>query len=40
MNWPQGDVKGVWMDAGDGAVAALEAFEDAGNEAARDDRRG
>jgi ribose transport system substrate-binding protein len=25
-----GDVKGVWMDAGDGAVAALEAFEDAG----------
>jgi ribose transport system substrate-binding protein len=26
----QGDVKGVWMDAGDGAVAAIEAFEDAG----------
>jgi ribose transport system substrate-binding protein len=25
-----GDVRGVWMDAGDGAVAALEAFEDAG----------
>ena len=25
-----GDVKGVWMDAGDGAVSALEAFEDAG----------
>jgi ribose transport system substrate-binding protein len=25
-----GDVQGVWMDAGDGAVAALEAFEDAG----------
>ena len=27
-----GDVQGVWMDAGDGAVAALEAFEDAGKE--------
>jgi len=26
----KGDVKGVWMDAGDGGVAALEAFEDAG----------
>lgn len=26
----KGDVKGIWMDAGDGAVAALEAFEDAG----------
>ncbi len=26
----QGDVAGVWMDAGDGAVAAIEAFEDAG----------
>ena len=26
----KGDVKGVWMDAGDGAVAAIEAFEDAG----------
>lgn len=26
----RGDVDGVWMDAGDGAVAALEAFEDAG----------
>lgn len=27
-----GDVRGVWMDAGDGAVAALEAFEDAGKD--------
>lgn len=26
----QGEVDGVWMDAGDGAVAAIEAFEDAG----------
>src|SRR5690554_3267094 len=26
----KGDVHGVWMDAGDGAVAAVEAFEDAG----------
>ena len=26
----QGDVDGIWMDAGDGAVSALEAFEDAG----------
>ena len=26
----KGDVQGVWMDAGDGAVAAIEAFEDAG----------
>jgi len=26
----KGDVDGVWMDAGDGAVAAIEAFEDAG----------
>lgn len=26
----QGEVNGVWMDAGDGAVAAIEAFEDAG----------
>ncbi|MEG9226970.1 substrate-binding domain-containing protein [Aeromicrobium sp. Sec7.5] len=26
----QGDVDGIWMDAGDGAVAAIEAFEDAG----------
>ncbi|WP_408898290.1 substrate-binding domain-containing protein [Nocardioides sp. R1-1] len=26
----KGDVKGIWMDAGDGSVAALEAFEDAG----------
>lgn len=25
-----GEVNGVWMDAGDGAVAAIEAFEDAG----------
>ncbi|WP_446723862.1 substrate-binding domain-containing protein [Microbacterium sp. CPCC 204701] len=25
-----GDVAGIWMDAGDGAVAAIEAFEDAG----------
>ncbi|QTG81973.1 substrate-binding domain-containing protein [Arthrobacter crystallopoietes] len=27
-----GDVQGVWMDAGDGAVAAIEAFEDAGKD--------
>lgn len=26
----RGDVDGIWMDAGDGSVAALEAFEDAG----------
>ena len=26
----RGDVDGIWMDAGDGAVAALEAFEDMG----------
>ncbi len=26
----RGDVDGIWMDAGDGAVAGLEAFEDAG----------
>src|SRR5215207_2433195 len=26
----KGDVQGVWMDAGDGGVAAIEAFEDAG----------
>lgn len=26
----KGDVHGIWMDAGDGGVAALEAFEDAG----------
>jgi len=26
----KGDVHGVWMDAGDGAVAAIEAFEDQG----------
>ncbi|WP_167139865.1 substrate-binding domain-containing protein [Diaminobutyricimonas sp. TR449] len=25
-----GDVQGIWMDAGDGAVAAIEAFEDVG----------
>jgi len=26
----KGNVDGIWMDAGDGAVAAIEAFEDAG----------
>lgn len=26
----RGDVDGIWMDAGDGAVAAIEAFEDQG----------
>ena len=26
----QGEVDGIWMDAGDGAVAAIEAFEDQG----------
>lgn len=26
----RGDVNGIWMDAGDGSVAAIEAFEDAG----------
>ncbi len=26
----KGDVAGIWMDAGDGAVAAIEAFEDQG----------
>ena len=26
----KGDVQGVWMDAGDGAVAAIEAYEDLG----------
>ncbi|GAB3651086.1 hypothetical protein GCM10028833_21600 [Glycomyces tarimensis] len=26
----RGEVDGIWMDAGDGAVAAIEAFEDAG----------
>lgn len=26
----RGDVDGIWMDAGDGAVAAIEAFEDMG----------
>ncbi|MFV2196535.1 substrate-binding domain-containing protein [Nocardiopsis sp. LOL_012] len=26
----RGEVDGIWMDAGDGSVAALEAFEDAG----------
>ena len=28
----RGDVDGIWMDAGDGAVAAIEAFEDAGKD--------
>lgn len=28
----KGDVQGVWMDAGDGGIAAIEAFEDAGKE--------
>ncbi|CAM3201373.1 substrate-binding domain-containing protein [Stackebrandtia soli] len=28
----RGDVDGIWMDAGDGAVAALEAFEDMGKD--------
>ncbi|NHC15294.1 substrate-binding domain-containing protein [Motilibacter deserti] len=28
----RGDVDGIWMDAGDGAVAAVEAFEDAGQD--------
>jgi ribose transport system substrate-binding protein len=28
----RGDVDGIWMDAGDGAVAAIEAFEDTGND--------
>lgn len=28
----KGDVQGVWMDAGDGGVAAIEAFEDAGKD--------
>ncbi|WP_129667647.1 substrate-binding domain-containing protein [Phytoactinopolyspora endophytica] len=28
----RGDVDGIWMDAGDGAVAAVEAFEDTGND--------
>lgn len=28
----KGDVHGIWMDAGDGAVAAIEAFEDAGKD--------
>src|SRR5699024_10756873 len=26
------DVQGIWMDAGDGAVSAIEAFEDAGKD--------
>ncbi len=26
----KGEIDGIWMDAGDGAVAAIEAFEDAG----------
>lgn len=28
----RGEVDGIWMDAGDGAVAAIEAFEDTGND--------
>lgn len=28
----KGDVQGIWMDAGDGAVSAVEAFEDAGKD--------
>ncbi|HEX5542897.1 MAG TPA: substrate-binding domain-containing protein [Micromonospora sp.] len=28
----RGNVDGIWMDAGDGSVAALEAFEDAGKD--------
>ncbi|NEE03498.1 substrate-binding domain-containing protein [Phytoactinopolyspora halotolerans] len=28
----RGDVDGIWMDAGDGSVAAIEAFEDTGND--------
>jgi ribose transport system substrate-binding protein len=28
----RGDVDGIWMDAGDGAVAAIEAFEDSGKD--------
>lgn len=28
----RGDVDGIWMDAGDGAVAAIEAFEDLGKD--------
>lgn len=28
----RGDIDGIWMDAGDGAVAAIEAFEDAGKD--------
>lgn len=28
----KGDVQGVWMDAGDGGTAAIEAFEDAGKD--------
>ncbi|MGO1486556.1 MAG: substrate-binding domain-containing protein, partial [Brevibacterium aurantiacum] len=28
----KGDVQGIWMDAGDGAVSAIEAFEDAGKD--------
>jgi len=28
----RGDVDGIWMDAGDGAVAAVEAFEDMGED--------
>jgi ribose transport system substrate-binding protein len=28
----RGEVDGIWMDAGDGAVAAIEAYEDTGND--------
>ncbi|WP_166354340.1 substrate-binding domain-containing protein [Phytoactinopolyspora limicola] len=28
----RGNVDGIWMDAGDGSVAAIEAFEDTGND--------
>jgi ribose transport system substrate-binding protein len=28
----KGDVQGIWMDAGDGGTAAIEAFEDAGKD--------
>lgn len=32
QNLQRGAVDGIWMDSGDGAVAGLEAFEDAGHE--------
>lgn len=32
QNLQRGAVDGIWMDAGDGAVAGLEAFEDAGHD--------